>query len=133
MNKIGSISISKRDSSSRVLSVPHKLKCTVCGEIMISGHFCLSKQKPLTKLNSNSRSATLAYLNPNGKKVRDQATQTIKIEESKTVSPHESYRVNKSRPNRTFHSIARSNISDDISSNGKFWKNKQLPQIKKMK
>ena len=100
---------------------------------MVSGHFCLVKPKLLNKLHSNSKSATLTYLNSNGIKVRDQATQTIKLEESKTVSPHESFRINKTKLSRAFHSNTRNTVSDEMPSIGRIWKSKNLPNIKKTK
>ena len=127
------ITESKRQTSKRVLSVPRKIKCNVCGELMSVGHYCHIKPKPLNKLFANSKSATLVYLNSNGRKVRDQATQTVKLEESKTVSPKDSLRVNKVKVSKDMYSKNKSIALDDSSSIGRFFKKRQLPMIKKLK
>jgi ribosomal protein L32 len=121
----------KREHSIKALPIPRKGKCNLCGEVLTLGHSCTYKAKGLIKLSISTRSASLAYINTNGKKVKDQATQTIKIEESKTLSPHESLKINKTKVSKSFQSSARPMIPEDISSFGRLWKSKQLPSLKK--
>lgn len=121
---------SKKQNSKRILSVPRRVKCPDGEEISGTSGSCSAKQpKKLRKLFVNSKSATLVYLNPNGRKVRDQATQTIKFEESKTVVSQDSLKGNNTKLNKVIYN--RSIALDENTSMGKFLKKRKLPMIKR--
>lgn len=105
---------SKRDMSNKVFAVPlRKNKCNLCGETLTAGHSCVKKVS-INKMQAVNRKNSSAYVNANGKKVRDQATQTLKIEESKTLSPHEGLKVNKTRLSKAFQSNTRSKLAQEL-------------------
>jgi hypothetical protein len=105
---------SKRDMSNKVFGVPlRKAKCNNCGENLQLGHIC-QKKISINKIQAVARKNSSAYVNGNGKRVRDQATQTVKIEESKTLSPHEGLRVNKTRLSKAFQSNTRSKLAHEL-------------------
>lgn len=121
-----------REHSNKALSVPRKGKCNLCGEYLALGHACTGKQRQLSKDSVAVKSATTVYVNANGKKVRDQATQTVKTEEIKTVSPLDIFKNGKSRLNKGMNLANRSIISEDVSSLGRLWRSKHLPNLKKI-
>lgn len=105
---------SKRDMSSKVFGVPfRKNKCGLCGEALGLGHTC-QKKVNISKMQAVNRRNSVAYISASGKRVRDQATQTIKIEESKTFSPSEGLRINKTRLSKAFQSNTRSKFSQEL-------------------
>lgn len=58
------------------------LKCKLCGEQEMPGHKCQvpkPKLRPIMKPQTTNPQATLPYYNAAGKKVRDQATQTVQV------------------------------------------------------
>ena len=126
-----SISSKRREISNKFLSVPRKIKCGFCGELVMSGHMCDINSRLFNKAIPISKSATIAYINLKGKKVKDQSTQTIPFEENKNLPTNESLQINKSKLSKIMNSSARTNTSEDISSHGRLWKRKYLPMIKK--
>jgi ribosomal protein L32 len=121
----------KRETSFKALSAPRKVVCKSCGESVTFGHVCIEKPKGLNKIESITKSATAIYVNTNGKKVRDQGTQTVRIEELKGLSHYDALRKNKTRISKAFQSSARNYLTDDAESLGRLWRNKQLPTIRK--
>jgi hypothetical protein len=108
---------SKRDMSTKVFGVPlRKSKCGLCGENLGSGHVC-QKKLNISKMQAVNRKNSIAYVSANGKRVRDQATQTIKIEESKTLSPSDGLKINKTRLSKAFQSNTRSKFSQELLQN----------------
>lgn len=121
-----------REFPNKALSVPRKVKCNLCGEILALGHACAGKPRKLSNNGQLTKSATMAYINAHGKKVRDQGTQTIKVEESKTVSPHGNIRSHRSHLTKALQYSVRNNISEDVASLGRLWRKKHLPNLKKI-
>ena len=138
----------KRAESNRSLTSQKErnkivIKCKLCGEQELSGHVCSKpkpKLRPIMKTQTPYTHPSQPYYNAAGKKVRDQATQTIQItqpivktaEEQKTMTIDTRATFNNSPvkvPSRASH---RTNSSDETSGIGKFWKNeKAFPNVGK--
>lgn len=109
-------------------------KCKLCGEPELTGHFCQKPKpkqplKPIVKPQSSFNLVNQPYYNAAGKKVRDQATQTVQlsqtplnksIEEQKIVVEN---RTNSMSPSKKEHRGSyRANSSDEPAGLGKMWK-----------
>jgi ribosomal protein L32 len=119
-------------------------KCKLCGEPELAGHICL---KPKPKLRAIMKPQTIPnittqpYYNAAGKKVRDQATQTVQIttnnliktnEEQKTSFAENRNSVQISPIKKDTRVAYRTNSTDEASVIGKFWKNeKAFPGLNK--
>ena len=109
------------------------LKCKLCAEPDLPGHLCQKPKpkrelKPIVKPSGTFNLVNQPYYNAAGKKVRDQATQTIPIsqtpilkEESKT-GQLELRNNNISPVKKEFKNSYRNNSTDDPQMIGKIWR-----------
>jgi ribosomal protein L32 len=108
-------------------------KCKICGEPEIAGHVCVKPKpkpqlKPLTKPQSSITLVSQPYYNAVGKKVRDQATQTIQLtqtpssknsEEQKSV---ETRNTSISPVKKEIRTAYRASSSEDPAMLARMWK-----------
>ena len=117
-------------------------KCKLCGEQEFPGHFCAKpkqKLRPIMKTQSINNYSSQPYYNAAGKKVRDQATQTVQITQPPPVkiAEEQKFNVNDTRNSSQNSPIKvdsraayRTNSSDETTAMGKFWKNeKAFPNL----
>ena len=136
----------KRAESNRSLTSQKErnkvvVKCKLCGEPEQPGHNCQKpkpKLRPIIKPQNAINLNTQPYYNAAGKKVRDQATQTVQATQNPFVKSVEEQKV--SCPDSRNSSISpvkkenktgyRANSSDEASSVAKVWKNeKAFPNL----
>ena len=146
--KKSNISAKKRTDSNRSLTSQKERnktvqKCKMCGELELMGHVCVkpkAKLRPIVKSQPGYSPPMQAYYNAAGKKVRDQATQTLQVGQPIVVKAGEEVKVEggDSRNNSISpvkveaesRGSFRANSSDEASSVAKVWKNeKAFPNL----
>lgn len=109
------------------------VKCKVCGEPDLPGHTCLKTLpkktlKPIVKPQSSFNLVNQPYYNAAGKKVRDQATQTVQITQGQIVREEQKMTVQESRTNsispvkKEIRTTYRTSSTDEPPLLGKVWR-----------
>ena len=118
-------------------------KCKMCGEQELPGHVCSKpkpKLRPLVKSLPVYCPPAQPYYNAAGKKVRDQATQTVQVGQPVVTRMSEEVKFTSSESRNSSISPAkieaesrgsfRANSSDESATALKFWKNeKAFPNL----
>lgn len=116
-------------------------KCKLCGEQELPGHVCSKpkpKLRPIVKTQPIYAQPSQPYYNAQGKKVRDQATQTTQIPQTGPLKVTEEAKIpvadtrnNSSSPlKKDSRGSIRANSSDESPIIAKFWKNeKAFPNL----
>jgi hypothetical protein len=111
-------------------------KCKLCGEQELPGHVCAKpkpKLRPIMKTQSIYNYNTQPYYNAVGKKVRDQASQTMLVNQPTLVKAVEEQKLANNDRNSSQNSPVkiesraayRTNSSDESTTIRKFWKNEK--------